>query len=61
MHNKTFAVYVFGREGSPSSFPKDTKYFENEEELKVFEKTCKLNGEIYESFDLYNTKNIIWD
>ena len=61
MHNKTFAVYVFGREGSPSSFPKDTKYFKNEEELKVFEKTCKLNNEIYESFDLYNTKNIIWD
>lgn len=61
MHNKTFAVYVFDREGSPSSFPKDTKYFENEEELKVFEKTCKLNNEIYESFDLYNTKNIIWD
>jgi len=56
-----FLVYLLGNNGSPTCLPEDTKYFENEKDLKDFEKTCKENNEIYESFDLYDVKKINFD
>lgn len=61
MKKKTFAVYVMGKNSSPTSFPEETKYFDNEKDLQNFERTCKMQGHIFESFELYDNKNIKFD